>query len=679
MHKEKDMKPEEEIKKLREKINYYSDLYYKEDVSEISDPEFDRLMLRLIELEKENPELSDPSSPTQRVGGEALSQFVPYQHARQMLSLSNAFSKEEILEFDSRIRNQGINPQYVVEYKIDGLSVSLEYSGGVFVRGGTRGNGIIGEDVSENLRTIKDIPMIIPYKGDLIVRGEVYISKKQFEKINAMQEKNGLNLFANPRNAAAGSLRQLDSKITAKRGLSIFVFNVENDLEGLSHHTEILNYLEQQGFKVSPERKQLSSVEEVWKEIERIGETKNSLPFEIDGAVIKVDDISQREELGYTSKTPKWAIAYKFPAEKKETVIESIEIQVGRTGALTPTAVLKPVRISGSTVSRASLHNQDYIDEKDIRIGDTVIIQKAGEIIPEVLEVVKEKRTGSEEAFSIPFICPVCSNPAVREKGEAAIKCVNISCPARVKRSLIHFVSKGAMDIDKMGISIVNRLYDRGIISNVSDIYRLTEDELLSVEGFAEKSAKKLIESIEKSKSNELYRLIFGLGIDFIGEKASKTLAKSFESMQQISEAGYERLREIPEFGDVMAGSVVDFFRNDNNMKLIEELKALGVNMVSSRGENSQGNSLEGLKFVLTGSLESLSRKEAGDMIEARNGAVSGSVSKNTDVVLAGEEAGSKLKKAQDLGIKIIDEKVFLKLLTFETKSEVTAFLGLNK
>ena len=673
------MKAEEEIKKLREKINYYSDLYYKEDVSEISDTEFDKLMLRLIELEKENPELADPSSPTQRVGGEALSQFLPYKHTRQMLSLSNAFSKEEIIEFDSRIRNQGIIPRYVVEYKIDGLSVSLEYSEGMFVRGGTRGNGIIGEDVSENLRTVKDIPMTIPYKGKLIVRGEVYISKKQFEKINAAQEKNGLNLFANPRNAAAGSLRQLDSKITAKRGLSIFVFNVENELEELTHHTEILNYLEQQGFKVSPERKQLSSVEEVWKEIERIGETKNSLPFEIDGAVIKVDDISQREELGYTSKTPKWAIAYKFPAEKKETVIESIEIQVGRTGALTPTAVLRPVRISGSTVSRASLHNQDYIDEKDIRIGDTVIIQKAGEIIPEVLEVVKEKRTGREVAFSIPFICPVCSNPAVREKGEAAIKCVNISCPARVKRSLIHFVSKGAMDIDKMGISIVNRLYDRGIISNVSDIYRLTEDDLLSVEGFAEKSAKRLIESIEKSKSNELYRLIFGLGIDFIGEKASKTLAKNFESIWQISEAGYEKLREIPEFGDVMAGSVVDFFRNENNMKLIGELEALGVNMVSSRGENIHGNSLEGLKFVLTGSLESLGRKEAADLIEARNGAVSGSVSKNTDVVLAGEEAGSKLKKAQDLGIKIIDEKVFLKLLDLTTKEETLEYIGLKK
>ncbi|WP_028830298.1 NAD-dependent DNA ligase LigA [Proteocatella sphenisci] len=670
---------EEEIKKLRDKINYYSDLYYKEDVSEISDTEFDKLMLRLIELENQNPEFLDMSSPTQRVGGEALSQFASYKHEKNMLSLSNAFSKEEIFDFDRRVKSQGISPQYVVEYKIDGLSVSLEYDEGIFIRGGTRGNGTIGEDVTENLKTVKDIPLTIPYKGKLVVRGEVYISKKQFEKINALQEKNGLNLFANPRNAAAGSLRQLDSKISAKRGLSVFVFNVENEIEALTHHADILDYLEKQGFKVSPERKRLSFIEDAWEEIENIGIIKNNLPFEIDGAVIKIDDISQREKLGYTSKTPKWAIAYKFPAEKKETVIESIEIQVGRTGALTPTAVLRPVSISGSIVSRASLHNQDYIDQKDIRTGDTVIIQKAGEIIPEVLEVVKEKRTGSEMIFKIPLVCPVCNNPSVREKGESAIKCVNISCPARVKRSLIHFVSKVAMDIDKMGISVVNKLYDKGLISNVADIYRLTEEDLLSLEGFADKSSKRLIDSIEKSKSNELYRLIFGLGIDFIGEKASKTLAKNFESMEAVTQATYEDFKEIPEFGDVMAGSVVDFFKNDNNLHLIEELKALGVNMVSSRSEKPDNNSLEGLKFVLTGTLEHLSRRQAADFVESRNGTVSGSVSKNTDVVLAGEEAGSKLKKAQDLGIKVIDENVFLELLKCKTKSEAAEFLGINR
>jgi len=669
---------EEEIKKLRDKINYYSDLYYKEDESEISDTEFDKLMLKLIELENQNPELADTSSPTQRVGGEPLSQFGSYKHEKNMLSLSNAFSKEEIFDFDRRIKSQGISPQYVVEYKIDGLSVSLEYDNGVFVRGGTRGNGIIGEDVTENLKTVKDIPLSIAYKGKLVVRGEIYISKKQFEKINEMQRKNGLNIFANPRNAAAGSLRQLDSKITAKRGLSIFLFNVENEIEALTHHADILDYLEKQGFKVSPERKKLSVIEDVWNEIENIGIIKNSLPFEIDGAVIKIDDISQREKLGYTSKTPKWAIAYKFPAEKKETVIESIEIQVGRTGALTPTAVLKPVSISGSTVSRASLHNQDYIDQKDIRIGDTVIIQKAGEIIPEVLEVVREKRNGNETIFKIPLVCPVCNNPSVRENGESAIKCVNISCPARVKRSLIHFVSKVAMDIDKMGISVVNKLYDNGLISNVADIYRLTEEDLLSIGGFADKSSKRLIDSIEKSKANELYRLIFGLGIDFIGEKASKTLAKNFESMEAFTKATYEQLKEIPEFGDVMARSVVDFFENENNLHLIEELKYLGVNMVSSENEKPENDSLEGLKFVLTGTLEHLSRKQAADLVESRNGAISGSVSKNTDVVLAGEEAGSKLKKAQDLGIKIIDEKVFLELLKCKTKNESSAFLGLK-
>lgn len=667
------MKVSEEIELLREKIEYYSSLYYKEDTSEISDTEFDKLMQRLITLETENPEFADPSSPTQRVGGEALSKFMPYQHKKQLLSLSNAFSREELMEFENRIKNQGIEPEYVVEYKIDGLSVSLEYRDGLFVGGGTRGNGIIGEDVSENLKTIKDIPIKIPYRENLIVRGEVYIPKKQFEKINQIQEKNGLNLFANPRNAAAGSLRQLDSKITAKRRLSMFVFNAENEIEEHKYHTQILDYLEEQGFKVSPERKKVSTMQEVWVEIEKIGNKKNDLPFEIDGVVIKINDIALRDKLGYTSKTPKWAIAYKFPAEKKETKIERIEIQVGRTGALTPTAIFTPVNISGSTVSRATLHNQDYINEKDIRIGDTVIIQKAGEIIPEVLEVVKEKRNGSELEFKIPQICPECGNLVVREKNESAIKCVNISCPARVKRSIIHFVSKGAMDIDKMGISIVNKLYDNGLISNVADIYKLTVEKLLEIDGFAEKSAKNLIESINKSKDNELYRLVFGLGIDFIGEKASKTLAKQFKDIDQIISADYESLVGISDFGDVMANSIVSFFENYNNLEIIKELRASDVNMESRQNDETEGI-FEGLKFVLTGSMDSLTRKEAGDIIEARKGSVSSSVSKNTSVVVAGEESGSKLKKAQGLGVRIIDEKRFLELTNCKT---VEAVLGL--
>lgn len=671
------MELSQEIKLLREKIEHHSKLYYNEDTIEISDMEFDKLMQRLIKLEADNPQYKDPSSPTQRVGGEALSKFKQYQHKKQLLSLSNAFSREELMEFENRIKNQGIEPEYVVEYKIDGLSVSLEYQNGLFVRGGTRGNGLIGEDVSENLKTIKDIPLTIPYKENLIVRGEVYISKKQFEKINQTQEKNGLNLFANPRNAAAGSLRQLDSKITAKRRLSIFVFNVENEIEEYRYHTEILDYLEEQGFKVSPERKKVSTMQEAWAEIENIGKIKNELSFEIDGAVIKINDVSHRDRLGYTAKTPKWAIAYKFPAEKKETKIERIEIQVGRTGALTPTAIFTPVNISGSTVSRATLHNQDYINEKDIRVGDTVIIQKAGEIIPEVLEVVKDKRTGREIEFKIPQTCPECGNLVVREKNESAIKCVNISCPARVKRSIIHFVSKGAMDIDKMGISIVNKLYDSGLISNVADIYTLTVDKLLQLDGFAQKSANNLIESIDKSKENELYRLIFGLGIDFIGEKAAKTLSRHFNSIDEIILAGYETLIKIPDFGDIMANSIVDFFKNPNNIEIIDELRKLGVNVTSMQKDAIELVTFRGLKFVLTGSLGNITRTAASEMIEARQGTVSGSVSKNTNIVIAGEESGSKLKKAQELGIKIIDERQFLQLIDCKTAEDVRALLNI--
>lgn len=665
----------EEIKNLREKLKYYTDLYYKEDTSEISDIEFDKMMIRLTELESENPEFFDPNSPTQRVGGEAASEFLPYNHKVQMLSLSNAFSKEELIEFENRIKNQGIIPEYVVEYKIDGLSVSLEYSEGFFIKGGTRGNGLVGEDVTENLKTIKDIPLAIEDKQNVIVRGEVYMSKKQFEKINKAQEKNGLNLFANPRNAASGSLRQLDSKITSKRGLSIFVFNIESDMN-MDSHFEMLNYLEQMGFKVSPNRKKFSNIDLVFDEIEKIYQEKDKLPFEIDGVVIKVDSLNHRKVLGSTSKTPKWAIAYKFPAEKKETVIENIEVQVGRTGALTPTAILTPVKISGSTVSRATLHNQDYIDDKDIRIGDTVIIQKAGEIIPEVVEVVKDKRKGDEILFKIPGICPECNSEVFREDGEAAIKCINISCPARVKRSIIHFVSKGAMDIDKMGISIVNKLYDNGLISNVADIYKLEIGRIMELEGFAQKSSEKLIESIDKSKNNDISRLIFGLGIDFIGEKAAKILSKRFDSIDSIIEATYEDLIEIPDFGKVMAESIVNFFKNPSNLKLIEDLKLLGVNMIALKS-NEEKDTFKGMKFVLTGTLETLGRKEAAELIENRGGNVSSSVSKNTSIVVAGEESGSKLKKAQDLGVKIIDEKIFRQLLEANQKDEIDEIINL--
>ena len=656
------------INTLADKIRYYNKKYYEENESEISDFEFDELLRSLQELERQYPHLMSEDSPTQYVGGAAVEGFVPYAHSRQMLSLGNVFSKEELCEFDNRVRNALPNVEYVVEYKIDGLSVSLEYADGKFVRGGTRGNGIIGEDVTQNLSTIRDIPKTIDYAEPLVVRGEVYIGKRDFEKLNETQAENGLALYANPRNTASGSLRQLDPKVTAKRPLSIFVFNVENEMSDLRKHEEMLNFLEKLGFKVSPYRRVCQSIEEVWASIEEIGEKKGRLDFEIDGIVIKVNDIGSRELLGATAKTPRWAIAYKFPAEKKETRIIDIEAQVGRTGVLTPTAILHPVLISGSVVSRATLHNQDNIDQKDIRIGDTVIIQKAGEIIPEVIEVVRDKRDGSERSYHLPSHCPECHTEVVRKEGEAAYKCVNISCPARIKRSIIHFVSKSAMDIDKLGIRIVNRLYANNLIQSIADIYRLTMEDFMSMEGFKEKSSQNLIRSIEKSKDRELYRLIFGLGIDFIGEKAAKSLQKSFGSMDRLMKASYEELIAISDFGERMAGSVVEFFENEENQHLIESLRDAGVNMSSEEPE-AASQFFAGLKFVLTGTLPTLKRSEAAAMIEKNGGEVIGSVSKNTSYVLAGEEAGSKLDKAIQLGIPIIDEEGFWKLLEKENRS----------
>ncbi len=653
---------QKKMQALAEQINYYNKKYYEENESEISDFEFDALLRELQELEQSYPQFTSEDSPTQHVGGEVQDGFAPYTHSRQMLSLGNVFSKEELSEFDNRVRNVVPQVEYVVEYKIDGLSVSLEYADGKFVRGGTRGNGIVGEEVTQNLLTIKEIPKSIDYKDPLVVRGEVYIGKKAFEKLNKTQEENGLALYANPRNTASGSLRQLDSKITAKRPLSIFVFNVESEMLGFEKHVQMLDFLENLGFSVSPYRKICQNIDEVWAAIEEIGEQKSKLDFEIDGIVIKVNDIESRELLGATAKTPRWAIAYKFPAEKKETKIIDIEAQVGRTGALTPTAILEPVLISGSMVSRATLHNQDNIDQKDIRIGDTVIIQKAGEIIPEVLEVVTEKRIGTEMPYHLPSHCPECHTEVVRKEGEAAYKCVNISCPARIKRSIIHFVSKDAMNIDKLGISIVNRLYDSGMIRRISDIYRLRESDFVPLEGFGEKSAANLIGAIEDSKNRELYRLLFGLGIDFIGEKASKTLEKNFASMDEIIAASSDALLALPDFGVKMVRSLSEFFSNEENIELIRELKASGVNMTAAKEEKGSGR-FSGMKFVLTGTLPSLKRNDAKALIEQHGGELVGSVSKNTTIVLAGEEAGSKLDKAQALGIEIIDEERFLQML----------------
>lgn len=655
------MEAKKRIDELVEKLNYYNEKYYVENISEISDYEFDAMMGELAQLETENPHLQREDSPNRLVGGRAGEGFAPYIHRAAMLSLSNVFSKEDLMDFDRRVRSVAPDVKYTVEYKIDGLSVSLEYSQGEFVRGGTRGDGEVGEDITRNLMTLKDIPKRISYQGDLVIRGEVYIAKKAFEKMNQEQEKNGLPLFANPRNAAAGSLRQLDPKITAKRPLSIFIFNMESQIENLTDHREQLDFLEKQGFKVSPFREVYDNVEDIWQAIQIAGEIKDLLDYEIDGIVIKVSERDDRENLGATAKSPRWATAYKFPPEQKKTTILDIEVQVGRTGVLTPTAILEPVLISGSTVARATLHNQDNIDAKDIRIGDQVIIQKAGEIIPEVVRVIKEERSGDEQIYHIPLLCPECGTRAIREEGEVAYKCLNISCPARIKRSLIHFASKGAMDIDNLGISIVGRLYDNNLIHSVDDIYRLKKEDLLSLEGFKEKSSQNLINAIEDSKNRELYRLIFGLGIDFIGEKAAKVLEKNFNSLDEIIGASHEELIQLPDFGHRMAESLVDFFANEENLAMIENLKNLGVNTLSK--DTSEGSLFKGMRFVLTGTLPSLKRTEAKAMIENNGGEVSGSVSKKTTMVLAGEDAGSKLDKAKDLGIPIITEEDFLNLL----------------
>lgn len=661
--KENFVKIKQEIIDLTEKINYYNEMYYEKNISEISDEEFDILIRKLEILENKYPEYKLKNSPTSSVGGKASDGFDSYNHKKQMLSLGNAFNEEEIFDFVNKIYNVVDDAEFVLEYKIDGLSVSLEYEKGVLIRGGTRGNGLVGEDVTKNLMTIKDIPKTIDYKGNLIVRGEVYISKENFNKMNEEQEKHGMQKFANPRNAASGSLRQLDSNVTAKRPLSIFIFNVENDLEHIKTHAELLDFLDNQGFKVSPSRKIYLDKNELYVAIKDIEKDRFNLGFEIDGAVIKLNNIKDREVVGTTSKIPKWAIAYKFPAEKKETKILDIEVQVGRTGVLTPTAILESVFISGSNVSRATLHNQDIIDEKDIRVGDTVIIQKAGEIIPEVVEVLFDKRSGIEKKYILPENCPECNSKVVREYGESAVKCINLSCPARIKRSIVHFVSKGAMNIDKLGESIIIRLYELGIIKNISDIYKLTIDDLKDLERFGEKSAQNLINAINKSKTNDLYRLIFGLGIDFIGEKASKSLEKKYTSLDEIIDAKYDDLIQIQDFGNAMASSIVKFFSNENNKILVSELKNLGVNTKSLVVNKNKNGLFAGEKFVLTGTLSSLKRSDAIKIIEENGGDVVGSVSKNTTIVLAGDEAGSKLEKAKKIGIRIIDELEFLNML----------------
>ena len=670
------MSIENRINELIDLINYHNEKYYNQDEPEITDFEYDNLMKELIRLEEENPELKRVDSPSSRVGGKALDKFTQITHKIPMLSLSNAYSAQDLRDFDKRVRdinNNGV--EYVVEFKIDGLSVGLNFNDGVFDKGATRGNGVVGEDITENLKTVKSIPLNINQDNEVVVRGEVYISKENFENINKSQEEQGLQLFANPRNLAAGTLRQLDSKLTAKRPLDIFVFNLEY-IEGMEFesHSQSLEYLHKLGFKVSPNYKVCNSIDEVIEHIEYWTKNRDSLDFDIDGMVIKVNNLKQRENMGYTAKSPRWAIAYKFPAEQKKTKLIDIIVEVGRTGTITPTAILEPVRLAGTTVSRATLHNEDYITEKDIRIGDTVLVQKAGDIIPQVVEVIKEERTGDEIEFKLPDKCPVCSEPTVRLEGEAAVKCINISCPAQIRRGIIHFVSRDAMNIDGLGESIITLLLEKELIKDVSDLYYIKKEDVVGLERMGEKSATNLINSIEKSKSNELYRLINGLGIKYIGVKGAKVLAKSFNNIDEIINADINRLINLEEFGEIMANSVVQFFREERNLNVIEKLKQAGVNTENITDEDDSIEKIfEGMKIVLTGTLPTLKRNDAKEMIESRGGKATSSVSKSTTFVLAGEEAGSKLTKANELGIKVIDEEKFLELIKLKSKEEVEA------
>lgn len=658
----------ERIEELRKKVEYYAQKYYDEDKPEISDFEYDMLMVELRNLEKDFPEFQSKDSLTQKVGGHVKEGFRKVTHEVPLQSLQDVFSIEEVKEYVRKIEEKARENHieqvtYVVETKIDGLSAALEYKNGEFVRGATRGNGAVGEDVTENLKTVKTIPMQIQDKIDITVRGEVFIGKEEFEKMNQEREENEEELFANARNAAAGSLRQLDSKITEKRPLDIYIFNVQK-IEGkeFNSHYEELEYLSNQGFNVNPVRIYCKNMEEIEKAIQKIGEEREKLSFGIDGAVVKVDDLKFREILGTTAKTPRWAVAYKYPPEKKETKLKDIVCQVGRTGVITPMAILEPVKVAGSTISKTTLHNEDFIKEKELKIGDTVVIQKAGDVIPEIVEVKKEKRTGEEIEFEMPKVCPVCGAQAVREEGEAAIRCTGIECPAKLFRNLVHFVSREAMNIDGLGENIIQQLLDKGLIENIADIYTLQLEDIASLKKNGKKFARNLVDSINKSKENDLYRLITALGIRHVGTKASKLLARKYKSIDSLMEAEFEDLSMINDIGPIVANSIREFFSQEQTRDLIRKLKAAGANTVAKEEENID-NRFEGKTFVLTGTLEEYTRGEATNLIEKFGGKTSSTVSKKTDYLLAGEEAGSKLAKAQSLGIKILTEAEFKEMI----------------
>ncbi len=662
------MNAEKRITELRELLNVHSHKYYVEDQPEISDYDYDKLYHELLELEENNPHLVTPDSPTQRVGGQAEAAFTKVIHEVKMESLMDVFSIEELFDFDRRVKDglKGEIVEYIVEKKIDGLSVSLEYENGLFTRGSTRGDGITGEDVTGNLKTIRSIPLrlslpkglSLPY---LEVRGEVFMSKKDFLELNDRQEALGQKLFANPRNAAAGSLRQLEPSITASRKLDIFVFNIQR-IEGksFSSHSDTLEFLKSLGFKISPDYRSCRTIEEVVEEINALGELRGNLSFETDGAVVKINSLAQRELLGSTSKAPRWAAAYKYPPEVKQTRLKEIIIQVGRTGALTPNAVLEPVRLAGTTVARATLHNEDFIKERDIRVGDMVWVRKAGEIIPEVIEVDFSARPENTTPYEMPTQCPVCGAPALREEQEAVTRCTGIECPARLFRSLVHFASRDAMNIEGLGPALIELLLEKEFIKGIPDLYRLFErrNELITLERMGPKSVDNLLSSIERSKDSDLSRLLYGLGVRHIGIRAAQLAAEYFKSMDALLLASHDELQRVEEFGGKMAESLEGFLKQEQTRHTLTLLKEQGVNM-HSKSQRKKDGIFSGLTFVLTGTLPTYSRNEASSLIEERGGKVSGSVSKKTGYVLAGSDAGSKLDKAVQLGVTIIDEETF--------------------
>ena len=652
---------------LRPLLQYYTQKYF-DDAQVVSDYEYDMLMRELKQIEAEYPDLITKDSPTQKVGSSIKKGFNKITHEVPLQSLQDVFTFAEVEDFDKRMRKiaeeNGTELDYVVETKIDGLSAALEYKSGKFVVGATRGDGLVGEDVTKNLATIKTIPKQLKEDINITVRGEVFISKKDFEKLNENRLMEEEELFANARNAAAGSLRQLDSKITAKRPLDIYIFNVQKseDIPFKTHYESLL-YMEKLGFNVNPVKILCKNITEVLEAIKKIGNDREKLNFGIDGAVVKVNDLALREKIGTTYKTPKWAVAYKYPPEKKQTLLKDITFQVGRTGAITPMAILEPVVVAGSKISKTTLHNEDYIRERDIKIGDTVVIQKAGDVIPEVVEVVKKKRTGEEKDFAMPEFCPVCGAPAIREEGEAVLYCMGVECPAKLYRSIIHFASKDAMDIEGLGDALISEFIDRGYINNIADIYNLTYEQIASLKKNGKKFAQNLMDAIEESKHRDLYRLINSLGIRHVGVKLAKSLTKNYKTMDKLMRASVETLRMKDDIGAITAKSIYKFFRQEQTKDLISRLKKAGVNMSVIETEENSDLRFEGKTFVLTGTLENYSRGDASEIIEKFGGKTSTSVSKKTNYVLAGEDAGSKLTKARELGVQIITEQEFMEMI----------------